>query len=84
MIKRYTLVKVNNDIFDLLEKISNNSLKSLETGIIYNTANDLKEYITSNLNFEIIISSDSMIEISERMKQYDTKGIQYSFTKYIR
>lgn len=84
MIKRYTLVKVDETRFDLFEKISCTSFKSIETGIIYTTPFDLEDYITNNMGFKIIISSDNMVEISERMKQYDTKGIQYSFTKYIR
>ena len=84
MIKRYTLVRINETMFDLLEKTSCTSIKSIETGVIYTTPFDLEEYITNKMGFTIIISSDSLIEISERMKQYDTKGIQYSFTKYIR
>lgn len=84
MIKKYTLVKIGNDRYDLFEKMNENTFKSLETGIVYNSGIDLEVYITSKMNLEIIISSDNLLEISERMKQNDTKGIQYCFTKYFR
>ena len=84
MIKKYTLVRIGETGFDLLEKTSCTSIKSLETGIIYNTPFDLEDYITNKMGLTILVSSDNMVEISERMKEYDTKGIQYSFTKYLR
>ena len=84
MIKKYTLVKIGDDRYDLFEKMNENTFKSLETGIVYNSGIDLEVYITSKMNLEIIISSDNLQEISERMKQNDTKGIQYCFAKYFR
>ena len=84
MINRYTLVKLGKTQFDLFEKINDNSFKSLETGIVYNTGIDLEEYIKTKMNLEILISSDDLVEISERIKQHDTKGIQYRFAKYLK
>lgn len=84
MIKEYTLVKVGVNQFDLFEKLNDNCFRSLETGITYHSDIDLEDYIVNVMNLKIIVTSDDMKEIAERMQKHDTKGIQYRFAKYIK
>ena len=81
---KYTLVRVSENRFDLLIKESEHSFKSVETGITYVCTISPIKYITDVMHLKVELSTDYMFEITERIKQYDTEGIQCNFTRYIK